>query len=74
MTIDQRIRAAVDEIVAATTPEQIVLFGSVAKGNAGPDSDIDLLVIGDPVRHADGKRPRQQNLWVSFGSGRSPSA
>ena len=56
MTIEQRIRAAVDEIVAATAPEQIVLFGSVAKGNARPDSDIDLLVIGDPVRHADGKR------------------
>ena len=56
MTIEQRVNAAVDEIVAATAPEQIVLFGSVAKGTAGPESDIDLLVIGDPARHADGKR------------------
>ena len=56
MTIEQRVNAAVDEIVAATDPEQVVLFGSVATGTAGPESDIDLLVIGDPVRHADGKR------------------
>ena len=56
MTINQRVNAAVEEIVAAIDPEQVVLFGSVAKGTAGPESDIDLLVIGDPVRHADGKR------------------
>ena len=56
MTIEQRVRAAVDEIVTATNPEQVVLFGSVARGTAGPESDIDLLVIGDPARHADGKR------------------
>ena len=56
MTLEQRVSAAVDEVVAATNPEQIVLFGSVAKGTAGPESDIDLLVIGDPRRHADGRR------------------
>ena len=56
MTLEQRVRAAVDEIVAATDPEQVVLFGSVAKGTAGAESDIDLLVIGDPGRHADQKR------------------
>lgn len=26
-------------------PEQIILFGSYARGTAGPDSDIDLLVV-----------------------------
>ena len=26
-------------------PEQIVLFGSHARGTAGPDSDVDLLVV-----------------------------
>ena len=59
MTIEQRVNAAVAEVVAATDPEQVVLFGSVAKGTAGPESDIDLLVIGDPARHADGKRTCQ---------------
>ena len=53
---EQRVRAAVDEVVAATEPEQVVLFGSFARGSAGPDSDIDLLVIGDPERQRGGKR------------------
>jgi len=26
-------------------PEQIILFGSHARGAAGPDSDVDLLVV-----------------------------
>ncbi len=26
-------------------PERIILFGSHARGDAGPDSDIDLLVV-----------------------------
>jgi predicted nucleotidyltransferase len=26
-------------------PEQIILFGSHARGRAGPDSDVDLLII-----------------------------
>src|SRR5713226_1275056 len=30
-------------------PQQIILFGSHARGEAGPDSDVDLLVVM-PVR------------------------
>ena len=56
MTIEQRIRAAVDEVVAATDPDPVVVFGSAAKGTARPDSDIDLLLICDRVRHAGGMR------------------
>ena len=26
-------------------PEQVILFGSQARGTAGPDSDVDLMVI-----------------------------
>ena len=36
--ITQRIRAVSD-------PEQIILFGSAARGEASPDSDLDLLVV-----------------------------
>ena len=32
-------------IVEVAQPEKIVLFGSAARGEMGPDSDLDLLVI-----------------------------
>jgi len=32
-------------IVSAFHPQKIILFGSRASGSAGPDSDVDLLVI-----------------------------
>jgi predicted nucleotidyltransferase len=35
----------VERIVAGLQPEMIVLFGSHARGDAGPDSDVDLLVV-----------------------------
>ncbi|HLN30535.1 MAG TPA: nucleotidyltransferase domain-containing protein [Gemmataceae bacterium] len=35
----------VKRIVEATNPEKIVLFGSAARGEMGPNSDYDLLVI-----------------------------
>jgi predicted nucleotidyltransferase len=36
-------------ILAVSDPEQIILFGSHASGNAGADSDVDLLVIENDV-------------------------
>ena len=33
------------EIVREFSPEQVILFGSYAKGTARPDSDVDLLVV-----------------------------
>jgi predicted nucleotidyltransferase len=35
----------VRRIVSRFDPERIVLFGSHARGTAGPDSDVDLLVV-----------------------------
>src|SRR5438067_6234752 len=32
-------------IVKKFAPERIILFGSQARGDAGPDSDVDLLVV-----------------------------
>ncbi|MEA1052832.1 nucleotidyltransferase domain-containing protein [Lamprobacter modestohalophilus] len=39
------LRRMVDIIVREADPEAIILFGSRARGDARPDSDIDLLVI-----------------------------
>ena len=35
----------VRRVVEAAQPDKIVLFGSAARGEMGPDSDVDLLVI-----------------------------
>src|SRR5271166_6040179 len=32
-------------VVAAAQPDKIILFGSAARGEMGPNSDLDLLVI-----------------------------
>ena len=36
---------AVHQIVDEVHPLRIVVFGSVMRGEAGPDSDLDLLVV-----------------------------
>ncbi len=33
------------KIVHEFRPEKVILFGSHARGTAGPDSDVDLLVV-----------------------------
>ncbi|MBH0184732.1 MAG: nucleotidyltransferase domain-containing protein [Nitrospira sp.] len=35
----------VRRLVSALSPERIYLFGSQARGDAGPDSDYDFLVV-----------------------------
>lgn len=39
------LRRMVAVIVDEVDPERIILFGSRARGEAGPDSDVDLLVV-----------------------------
>ena len=41
----------VDRIVRTFQPLRIILFGSLARGEAGPDSDVDLLVVLPEVWH-----------------------
>ncbi len=48
--MDDTVLAEITQrIVATSDPEQIILFGSQARAEAGPDSDLDLLVIKDEV-------------------------
>ena len=46
-------RELLDSVVAYFQPRQVILFGSAARGEAGSDSDIDLLVIVDDDAPAD---------------------
>lgn len=45
--LDEIIR----RIVAVAAPEKIILFGSAARGEMGPNSDVDLLVVKSDVVH-----------------------
>ena len=46
VSIDRATIQAVAQLIAQKfDPEQIILFGSHARGNAGSHSDIDLLVV-----------------------------
>jgi len=42
-----QLREAIERIVAVFEPRTVILFGSQASGQAGADSDVDLLVVMD---------------------------
>jgi predicted nucleotidyltransferase len=46
-TSEPLLEAMVQRLLAAGQPQKIILFGSQARGQAGRDSDYDLLVIED---------------------------
>ena len=50
----QTVRSLVEQIVAAAHPLRIVLFGSAARGDMGPNSDLDVMVVVP-----DGSHPRK---------------
>ena len=49
----------VEAIVAEVNPEQVILFGSQARGDQEQQSDVDLLVIQSEPFSAVGKRDAQ---------------
>jgi uncharacterized protein len=59
----RQIQEIVNRIVERFYPEQIILFGSQARGDAGPDSDVDLLVVM-PVEGS--KREKQLEIRMAL--------
>lgn len=57
------IDAMVRQIVNRFNPEQVILFGSHARGDADPDSDVDLLIVM-PVDGS--KRAKQVEIRVAL--------
>lgn len=43
--VEAKIREMVRRIVEGFHPEKVILFGSRARGDAAPHSDVDLLVV-----------------------------
>jgi predicted nucleotidyltransferase len=62
-TITETIETMVRRLVERFDPDQIILFGSHARGTAGPDSDVDLLVVM-PVSGS--KRARQVEMRLAL--------
>jgi uncharacterized protein len=61
MLSQNAIRQAVKRIVRAAQPSKVILFGSYARGDFTPDSDLDLMVIlpGQPNKVAEMIRLRK---------------
>jgi predicted nucleotidyltransferase len=54
----------VRRIVEVADPDRIILFGSAARGEMTPDSDIDLIVVKSDVEHRGRMAERiYRNLW-----------
>lgn len=63
---DAYLNRIVESVLAATPVERILLFGSYARGDQTPESDIDLYVITDGRERplATGGRIRRNLLWM----------
>jgi predicted nucleotidyltransferase len=58
--VETPLDTIVRRIVEIVQPVKIILFGSSARGHAGPDSDLDLLVVMPDGAH---RRRTAQHLY-----------
>lgn len=64
---DQLIQEMTDIIVRGVNPRKVVLFGSHARGEARPGSDLDFLVIEDgPFGPGRAREDEMVKLWDLF--------
>jgi predicted nucleotidyltransferase len=74
-TVDKRKRIpqkaidqVVEQIVEKFKPQKIILFGSYARGNPRPESDVDLLVVMDtPLKEMHQAIQISQEIEYRFG-------
>lgn len=66
MMSDETIRQIVDVITTRLSPRRVILFGSYARGEAGPDSDLDLFVELDPPLPARGRSGQIKQLFDPY--------
>jgi predicted nucleotidyltransferase len=57
------LQNVIDRIVIAAHPLKIILFGSAVRGQAGADSDLDLLIVMPEGTH---RRRTAQRLYSAL--------
>lgn len=61
---DALLQQMTDAIVDVADPEQVILFGSHARGDAEADSDVDLVVVeAEPFGPGRDRRAEAVRLW-----------
>jgi len=69
---EKEIKSITIQIVQKYGPEKIILFGSAARGDVGPDSDADFLIIKSRTPYYGAERIRElsrlieRNIPVDF--------
>jgi len=70
---EDMLKEITKKIVDAVNPVSIILFGSHARGNAGPGSDLDFLVVEEqPFGPGRSRRKEMSMLWRLLGEFRIP--
>lgn len=58
------LKEIVTRVVEVTKPHRVILFGSMARGDARPDSDVDLLVVvADGTRRLDATKLLHRSMF-----------
>ena len=63
-TLEQKtLDDIVQRVVEVAQPERVILFGSAARGDVGPHSDVDLLVVKDGANRRNLSARIRRNLY-----------
>jgi len=72
LDFEKEIQSIIKQLIEKYGPEKIILFGSAARGDTGPDSDADFLIIKRQTPYYGSDRIRElssiidRNIPVDF--------
>ena len=62
----EAIKRLTELLIEAARPKRIIMFGSQARGDAGEDSDLDVMIVEELVSDRAGEMVRLGRLLRSF--------
>lgn len=66
---DELLKEMTDIIVREVNPRKVILFGSRARGEAGPDSDLDFLIEEEePFGPERSRHAEMTRIWKALGN------